>query len=153
MAKLINIKQLDHGSIQKHFNLNDRVSKTVVFYFPLVQEGFLGGLGKFDWDGNIAYVDAFCAVSGMDDTIIDIQKIPEKEFKKNMDTWESIFMSSGEIKIPAGEMSQDDSYILNSIAVKKGDIFRIVFKHTGPAGQPIDNLRIRELTVQIHINI
>lgn len=153
MEKLIHIKQIDQDSIQKHFDLNKRMSKTVVFYFPFIQDGFLGGLGKFDWDGNIAYVDAYCAVSGIDDTIIDIQKISEKEFKKNMDTWESIFMRTNEVKIPAGDMNQDDSYILNTVAVKKGDIFRVVFKHSGPIGHPIDNLRIQDLTVQIHISI
>ena len=79
MAKLINAKQIDQGSLQKHFNLNERVSKTIVFCFPLVQDGYLGGLGKFDWDGNIESVDACCAVTGMDDTVIDIQKIAEED--------------------------------------------------------------------------
>lgn len=153
MAKLINAKQIDQGSLQKHFNLNERISKTIVFCFPLVQDGYLGGLGKFDWDGNIESVDAFCAVTGMDNTVIDIQKIAEEDLRKNLDTWESIFMPTAEMNIPAGNAVQDSSYILSSVAVKKNDLFRVVFKHTGPIGHPIDNLRIRDLTVQIHINI
>lgn len=150
---LLNVKQIDQDSFKKQFDLDNRISKTIMFYFPLVQDGQLGGFCKFDWDGNINIVDAFCGYAGVEDTIIDIQKISEKEFKLNSNTWESIFTTDKEIKIPASGMTQDGGYLLSSIAVKKGDLFRIVFKKTGPTGHPIDDLKIRELTVQLHIEI
>lgn len=153
MAKrLIDVVQLDQESIQAAFRLNERTQKIITFIYPLVQDGVLGPMCKFPYPGYIMEVDAYCTVTGVEDTIIDIEKISEVEFEAGLDTWESIF-GNKQLTIPANFRKQDYGYNYSTNAVDKNDLFRVKFLHTGPIATPIDNLRIRELTIQITIAI
>ena len=149
---LVDVVQLDQDSIQAAFRLNERTQKIMTFIFPLVQNGVLGPLCKFPFKGYIMNIDAYCSVSGVEDTVIDIEKISEVEFEAGLETWESIF-GTQKIKIPANFKKQDYAYNYSTNAVDANDLFRINFLETGPIGTPIDDLRIRELTIQITIAI
>lgn len=151
-ARLIDVHQLDRESIQTEYRLNERTQKTITFVYPLVQDGLLGSMIKFSHSGIVLEVDAFCVVTGVEDTVIDIERISKKEFEAGLDTWESIF-GTKQMTIPANRKRQDSSYNFSSNAVDKDDMFRVKFLHTGPIATQIDNLRIRDLTIQIKIAI
>lgn len=153
MSTLISPKQIDREGLKKDFNLNEKTSKTIVFTYPLIQDGYLGPYVKFDWKGSILSVDAICNTAGVEDTKIDIERISRKDFELGVDSWKSIFMKDREICIPSSALFQDEKYQLSTIGIEKGDLFRINFLHTGPIAAPIDNLRIRDLTIQIHIEV
>jgi hypothetical protein len=149
---LIDVHQLDRDSVQREFRLNERTQKTITFVFPLVQDGVLGPMCKFPFAGFITQVDAYCSVIGVEDTVIDIEKIAENEFEAGLDTWESIF-GNVKLTIPANRKSQNNTHKFSTTAVDKDDLFRVKFLHTGPIAVPIDNLRIRELTIQLTMTI
>jgi hypothetical protein len=149
---LVDVVQLDQDSIQHAFRLNERTQKIMTFVFPLVQNGVLGPMCKFPFQGLIMNIDAYCSVSGVEDTVIDIEKIAEPEFEAGLDTWESIF-GTQKLTIPANFNKQDYAYNFSTNAVDPNDLFRVNFINTGPIAIPIDNLRVRELTIQITIAI
>ena len=67
-------------SLKKAINYDKRTKKTILFLFPFVDNGIIGQMTKFSWDGIITSVDAYCNKPGAEDTIIDIETISEEDF-------------------------------------------------------------------------
>lgn len=139
-------------SLKKAINYDKRTKKTILFLFPFVDNGIIGQMTKFSWDGIITSVDAYCNKPGAEDTIIDIETISEEDFNAGQDTWKSIFNDNNKITIKANSNRHDDTYKVNDKEVHANNIFRINFLETGTKAI-IDNIRIQGLTVQINIEI
>lgn len=150
--KKISANVINCESLKKAISYDKRTEKNILFLFPFVDDGVIGQMTKFSWDGIITGIDAYCNKTGAEDTVIDIEMISEEDFNAGNDTWRSIFKDDNKIVIKANSNRHDHTYEIDTKDVSMNSMFRINFLETGTKGV-IDNTRIQGLTVQININI
>lgn len=150
--KKISANVINCESLKKAISYDKRTEKNILFLFPFVDDGVIGQMTKFSWDGIITGIDAYCNKTGAEDTVIDIEMISEEDFNAGNDTWRSIFKDDNKIVIKANSNRHDHTYEIDTRDVSMNSMFRINFLKTGTKGV-IDNTRIQGLTVQININI
>ena len=99
--KKISANVINCESLKKAISYDKRTEKNILFLFPFVEDGVIGQMAKFSWDGIITGVDAYCNKVGADDTVIEIETISEEDFNAGNDAWHSIFKDDNKIVIKA----------------------------------------------------
>ena len=150
--KKISANVINCESLKEAISYDKRTEKNILFLFPFVEDGVIGQMAKFSWDGIITGVDAYCNKVGAEDTVIDIETISEEDFNAGNDAWHSILKDDNKIVIKANSNRHDHTYEIDTGNVSMNSMFRINFLKTGTKGV-IDNTRVQGLTVQINIKI
>ena len=97
--------------------------KVITFVCKLGKSGQFGPIIKFPYKGKIISASVDCEIASASETILNIDKISELDYKSEIDNWSSI-LSTGLI-IPSNKKFDNGTYVIQDNVVNKNDYFRL----------------------------
>jgi hypothetical protein len=116
-------------------------TKTIVFnVFDIANSKDL--IIRCPYDGKVVKINASTNSVGTIDTELIVEKINKSDYKNQVNNWSNIL--SSDIFIRLGQVTDDESYIINNNLVDKDDYFRVGL---------IGNSDLKNLNLEIEIEV